>query len=175
MTDFKQTLAQGKLIETLIAKWLIKRGYTIIPIYEIADNQYKGPQIFTPHESIIAPDMLAFKDGYFYFIEAKFKSGFTKHDNTGHYLTGIDLPHYRNYIKVMEHFNTDIRIIFVMEGKEVMGNTWNSGVYMGYLSEMVDCIHHTHEKGSKHGMVYWDEEVLTKVCTLEQFYNKINS
>lgn len=42
---FNETLAKGKVGESLIAQWLKSRGSHVLPIYEVETGQYKGPSI----------------------------------------------------------------------------------------------------------------------------------
>src|SRR5690606_13964443 len=91
------------------------RGWTVIPVYETELGRHKGPQIYTPEYSFIAPDLMAFKDARFRFIEAKNKSVFTWHRKTETWQTGIDLHHYRQYLAVAEHFNLDVWLMFLHE------------------------------------------------------------
>jgi len=44
MSNFKEKLAIGKTGESEIARWLISRGASILPVYEIAENQCELPR-----------------------------------------------------------------------------------------------------------------------------------
>lgn len=89
MSNFKLTLSQGKTGETEIANWLMNRGNHVLPIYEIAENQFKGPSLFVSNGSdVIAPDMLVFSNGVIRFIEAKHKNAFSWYRKKGYGLQG---------------------------------------------------------------------------------------
>ena len=58
---FDQQLAFGKAAESSIARWLIGRGCSVLPVYEKIINDGKGPQVFTPSGDVIAPDLFVYK------------------------------------------------------------------------------------------------------------------
>ena len=75
--QFKQALATGKTGESNIAQWLIAKGNKILPVYEIAEGQYKGPTLYSQAGSLIAPDMLVFdKTGNVTWLEIKTRRGY---------------------------------------------------------------------------------------------------
>ena len=44
--NFSDTLKQGQLGESLIAKWLRRQGWSILPAYEKEIDNGKGPRLF---------------------------------------------------------------------------------------------------------------------------------
>lgn len=109
---FSEQLAHGKVAEGLIAKWLMARGNSILPVYEIEKSSGKGPQFFTRDAEHVAPDMIAFTGEGVMWIEAKHKTVFTWHRNTSKWTTGIDLRHYGDYLHVAKQTRLPVWIMF---------------------------------------------------------------
>ena len=161
---FEQKLKQGKIGESQIAEWLKSRGNNILPVYEIADGQYKGPAIYTSGGgSIIAPDMLVFGHGKISWVEAKHKNAFSFHRKTGRFVTGIDIHHYYEYRKVMRLIDWPLWLMFLhRNGCAKDSNPGPSGLFGGRLEYLVQNENHRHENHGKTGMVYWAADVLKK-------------
>jgi len=167
--QFKHTLQQGKTGESLIARWLNHRGYAVLPVYEIADGQYKGPAVYTDSGTIIAPDMLAFNKEKTIWFEAKYKEAFTFHRITKRFVTGIDVHHYENYLSLLEHVSWPIWLLFLHRGGSAKDSQQSpSGLYGGDISFLRDNENHRHDNWGKGGMVYWAENVLTKIASYEE-------
>lgn len=84
VATFATQLERGKIGESLIAEWLKRKGYHILPVYEKEISEGKGPQIFTAEgRGLVAPDLLAFKSDKMQWVEAKHKSVFSWHRITG--------------------------------------------------------------------------------------------
>lgn len=191
MSNFNRQLQTGKVAESKIAAWMrYKRRCIIMPVYEIEKSWSKGPQLFTPGESLIAPDMLVIKDAA-YWVEAKHKTVFTWHRKTGKWVTGIDFKHYRHYFKVQQETRWPVWILFLHsqflpdkrdldQGCPIQCPT---GLYGRALSELLFSENHrvppsncTGGYGNS-GMVYWAEENLRKMATLtdvEEAYNALS-
>ena len=168
---FEQRLKEGKLGESEIAEWLKKRGHHILPIYEIEKNQYAGPAVFSSKgESIIAPDMLIFGNGSVTWIEAKHKDAFSLHRKTNKMVTGIDLHHYEQYKKIQQLVDWDVWILFLHRGGQAKDSpVSNSGLYGGCLNYLAKNENHRSDKWGKSGMVYWAENILTKLSEYPLF------
>src|SRR5215471_18319828 len=111
VNSFEDSFARGKLAEGRIAQWLRRRGCTIIPAYDIEIHAGKGPQVFTPDQALVAPDLLILKDKQPRWIEAKSKTVFSWDRSHGWepcWVTGIDLHHYEQYQAIEKHFNWDV-------------------------------------------------------------------
>lgn len=171
MSNFQRNLAFGKIGESLIANWLKRRGYTVLPVYEKEISKGKGPQLFTPNENLIAPDLFAFngiKDRAFW-IEAKHKSAFTWHRISRQWLTGINLRHYYDYLKVARESPWPVWLLFLHQDGQAKDSppgcpTGLFGQELGYLQQ------HEHHRWNEGGMVYWADTILEKLATLEEVY-----
>lgn len=169
--SFEQQLEVGKVGESLVAKWLMRRGHSVLPVYEIADNQYKGPALFTADGSIISPDMLVFNKGNVFWVEAKYKSAFTWHRKTERFVTGIDRNHYREYLKVSQKIGMPVWLFFLHKPGEAKdtpaGMISPSGLFGGDIEILSGCINHEHDGWGRHGMVYWSHESLKLIAKYE--------
>jgi len=174
MTTFEQKLAFGKAGENLIANWLKRRGYSVLPVYEKEIGEGKGPQVFTASGDFIAPDLLVFgrDSARVWWIEAKHKSAFTWHRVTSRWVTGIDLKHYQNYLTVQKLSPWPVWLLFLQRDGQAKdtppGRVGPTGLYGGSLTHLQDCENHRHGNWGNGGMVYWAVGVLTEIADLEQ-------
>jgi hypothetical protein len=165
MSGFEHDLAQGKVGESEIARWLMARGKHVLPVYEIEKGQYAGPALYTSSgECIVAPDILAFNESQVVWIEAKHKSAFTWHRITKRFVTGIDAHHFRQYLKISELVDWPVWLLFLhRNGTAKDSPPGPSGLYGGEIKRLSSCINHTHKNWGKEGMVYWAENTLHKL------------
>ncbi len=162
---FNKQLQMGKTGETEIAEWLISRGSQVLPVYEIAENQFKGPTLYTLGEVIIAPDIIAFTDGKITFIEAKHKNAFSWYRNKQIWTTGIDKKHYMEYLKIQEETKVNVWILFLHRGGQAKDSPPSpSGLFANSLSVLSKNIDHESDRHGKSGMVYWNKEALIKIA-----------
>ena len=168
MSAFNERLKHGKVGESQIANWLKARGNNILPIYEIEKGQYAGPAVYS-HDgsSLIAPDMLCFGNGQTLWIEAKHKSAFTWHRISQKWVTGIDIHHYEQYIKISMLVDWPVWLLFLhSEGiaKDTPeGMESPTGLFGGELAHLISNENHRHNNHGKSGMVYWCVKSLKKI------------
>lgn len=168
-THFEEYLKIGRVGEDLISKWLMRRGWSILPVYEISLETGKGPRVYCASGDLIAPDSLAFKDGKIMWVEAKFKSGFSLHRITGHYVTGIDLKHYEHYLEVSRRSKYPLWLMFLHRGHYAKDSFDNeTGLFAQEIRKLEKTEHHRSDKWGKHGMVYWAKESLIKIAELDE-------
>jgi len=166
MANFSEALAIGKSGETQIANWLKNRGSNVLPIYEIAENQFKGPALYCHNnETIIAPDMMVFnKKGEAIFVEAKHKYAFSWHRKTERFVTGIDLHHYQQYLKIQETLKHPVWLFFLHRGGIAKDSPPSpSGLYARSLEFLSIHENHRSDLYGKNGMVYWNIDDLIKL------------
>lgn len=177
--SFDESLKEGKLGEGLIARWLLSRGWDLLPAYEIELEHDKGPQLYTAkHGKLIAPDFLGLKDPKISWIEAKTKSAFTWHRKTQTFQTGIDRRHWLEYVVVRETTKLPLWIFFLHKpgnnAKDTpFGMISPSGLYVQSLDKLCTTIDHEHDNHGNSGMVYWQESVLRKICTYDELLEQI--
>lgn len=168
MTSFHAQYGIGKTAESGISLWLQSRGWSVVPVYEKAENEYKGPQVFSASRRLVAPDMFVFKGPQVMWVEAKRKSAFTWHRKTGCFVTGIDRHHYHDYLELQKSSTLPLWIMFLQDGGQAKDSPPSpAGLFgneIGYLSQH---IHHEHDNWGRHGMVYWEIDALRRLCKFE--------
>lgn len=166
--SFEQSLAFGKAAETQIARFLLGRGFNILPVYEKTDDEKKGPQLYTPAGSFIAPDLFVFRGADVFWVEAKHKTAFSWHRATARWVTGIDRKHFREYNEVMRLTGWPVWLFFLHLGGTAKDSPDGSpcGLFGNDLSYLVDHINHEHENWGKSGMVYWAHAHLKLIACL---------
>jgi len=176
---FQDKLRVGRVGEGAIARWLRKRGWFVLPVYDLEMAFGKGPRLLAPDTELIATDMFAFRmagtSHTAHFVEAKHKTVFSWHRNTGRWTTGIDLHHYEHYLQVDERTPWPVWLLFlhssnVPDARDVAHGCppeCPTGLFAGELSALKTCENHRSDKHAN-GMVYWSESKLTKKATLEE-------
>lgn len=172
--NFKTKLEVGRAGESVISRWLRKRGHSVLPVYEKIIDEGKGPQLFSAipsdKDSLVAPDMVLFRrEGGCYWIEAKTKTAFTYHRKTGRMTTGIDFRHYQEYLEVQEQTKTPIALFFLQMGGYAKDSPPSApGLFWNWLHVLAECENHRHTNWGNSGMVYWAQEKLILAATLEE-------
>lgn len=176
MGNFPEQLVFGKVGESKIAQWLLTRGKYLLPVYEMLNDEKKGPRLFGCGRDFIAPDILVWSHKGVCWIEAKHKNVFTWHRITKRWVTGIDRRHYRNYLALAKAWRPwPIWLLFLHESAEPHGRdkpysppVCPIGLYGGELFELSEKVNHEHPNWGPSGMVYWAESELKKLATLEE-------
>jgi hypothetical protein len=177
------TLAQGRIVEDQISQWLIRaQGWILLPPYEIEIPSRKGPRLSTPNGELIVPDLLGMRYKGRKFVlkwwEAKGKSRFTWHRNSGNWQTGIDLRHYEDYIEVQKQ-TFEVYVCFLHKSSTPSKSDLDygspaicpTGLFGNTLSYLMAHEHHKDKyfNGRRDcPMVYWNESDLERLATLEE-------
>lgn len=171
---FAEKLATGQLGESIIAKWCMSRGNSVLPVYEKEIDTGKGPRFFTPEGQFVAPDMFVIPS--MHWVEAKHKTVFSWHRITACWCTGIDLNHYAGYQRVQETSNRPVWLLFLHRSstpdqRDIRGgcpSTCPTGLFGGSLDFLVRHENHRHSGWGRHGMVYWAVDDLKLLATLDE-------
>jgi hypothetical protein len=165
----------GKVGEGRIARWLIPRGWSVLPVYEKELHTGKGPVLYSASACLIAPDMLAYKGETVKWIEAKTKSSFTWHRKSQKWVTGIDLRHYRDYLSLAASSPWPIWILFLHldphgakdTTPELIGKS-PVGLFGQELSFLSQHENHRNDNWGHSGMVYWACDSLLLLARLTE-------
>lgn len=168
--SFSQSLTFGKTAESAIARWLLSKGFSILPVYEKLGNEYKGPTLTTPSGSLIATDMLVYRANNILWVEAKHKTAFSWHRITDRWVTGIDLCHYQDYLQIAKQSPWPVWLLFLHEGGQAKDSPANSpaGLFGNNIEILRVCENHRHTKWGNGGMVYWAVDSLKQLALLEE-------
>jgi hypothetical protein len=167
-STFAAQLNYGQMGESRIARWLRAHGFTVLPVYEKEISTGKGPQLFSLDNSLIAPDMLAFRGKTVKWIEAKHKTVFSWYRIGNRWVTGIDQKHYNDYIKVALISPWPVWLLFLHENANTAEGPGNcpTGLFGQELLWLADHESHRSDKWGKSGMVYWAHATLRPLCSL---------
>jgi hypothetical protein len=141
-----------------------------MPVYECLMETGKGPQIFGPSGSFIAPDMIVFRSDRAIWIEAKHKTAFTMHRVTGRWVTGIDIRHYKDYCRVDDISPWPVWLLFLHRGGQAKDSPPDSpsGLFGNDLSFLRKTENHRHENHGSSGMVYWAISNLKHIASIDE-------
>jgi hypothetical protein len=167
--SFSESLDYGQVGESLIARWMRRRGNFVLPVYEKEIDTGKGPRLFAPNGQRIAPDMLVFGGPLPKWVEAKHKTAFSWHRLTARWVTGIDLRHYQDYLLVDDETPFPVWLLFLQRGGHAKDSPVDSpsGLFGNSLSHLRENENHRHGNWGPSGMVYWAIKDLRKMATLE--------
>jgi len=184
---FDAQLRSGQIGEGYIAMWLRKRGWNVLPVYEKEIDTGKGPRLFmaeaSRHKELIAPDLLAIKNGNFMWVEAKRKTRFSWYGNGNYWVTGIDKRHFSDYLQVRDETGIPIWLMFL----HTEGVTWPNdvlrwgapetcptGLYGGEIKRLArpDAISHESDRHGPTGMLYWAYDTLQEMAQLDELIPK---
>lgn len=167
--NFSDNLRYGQAGESAIARWLRRNGATVLPVYEKIIDTGKGPQLFTPSRTLVAPDILIYNGDEVMWIEAKHKTAFSWYRIGGRWTTGIDLRHYEDYCTVDDESPWPVWLLFLHRGGQAKDSPANSpaGLFGNALSVLRQCESHRSDKWGRSGMVYWAIENLKLLASLE--------
>lgn len=167
--SFGETLKFGKVAESEIAQWLRRSGWSILPVYEKVIDEGKGPQLYTAHMELIAPDLLAFRENNVIWAEVKHKTAFSWHRLTRRWTTGIDRRHYHEYLRVEKESPWPVYLFFLHLGGQAKDSPPDSpsGLFGERLSVLKDNVNHESPNWGSSGMVYWALEALEKYVELD--------
>lgn len=177
MIIFEQQLYFGKVGESLIAKWMIRQGWNILPVYEKEKDSGKGPVVYTLDHNIIAPDMLAYQKENLQalWIEAKTKNSFTWHRISKKWVTGIDLRHYNDYLYLLKSSPWPIWLMFLhlkSDGAKDTPTELIGHSPVGLFGNLLDILskheNHRHDNWGTSGMVYWCHDDLLLLATIDE-------
>jgi hypothetical protein len=165
---FDRSLEFGQAGESSIARWMRSRGHTLLPAYEKIIDTGKGPRVFGPKGAIVSPDFLVWKGDKAFWLEAKRKTGFTWHRLTNRWVTGIDLRHYEDYLKIQGVSPWPVWLLFLQEGGPAKDSpeVSPSGLYGRPLTYLKDHENHRHQNWGRSGMVYWAANDLQLIAPL---------
>jgi hypothetical protein len=186
---FQKKLAWGQAAETCIARWLIRQGYILLPVYDSEYDSGKGPRVFLKNVQLVAPDFLAWKvrcgwrassgeyeDITIQWIEAKRKTHFTRYRLGDTWETGIDLRHYENYCRLRDLLKIPIWLFFLHESSvpsiedlkyPECPSSCPTGLFAGEISDLRAKESHRSNRHAS-GMVYWTCNVLRKLASSEE-------
>jgi len=159
--EFQVNLLKGRLLgEGPIALWFIKRGYCVLPAYDIEINTGKGPRLFTTAGGIIVPDLLVFNSERVVWIEAKSKNAFTWFRIGKTWQDGVDKKHWLDYLRIAEITPWPVWILFMHQGNGVAKDTPinlvpPTGLFGQDIQILKDRIDHESDRHAR-GMVYWN-------------------
>lgn len=145
----------------------------VLPVYELELSTGKGPRFFTAQGEIVAPDMFVFPA--MQWIEAKHKTVFSWHRISGRWVTGIDLHHYQEYLRILDVADRPVWLLFLHRestpAQHDMAYSCPSecptGLFGNDLRVLARNINHQHKNHGRHGMVYWAVENLRLLARLD--------
>jgi hypothetical protein len=176
---FQQQLAFGRIAETQIAAWLLRRGWAILPAYDIEYDSGKGPQLFTSASEFVTPDLLVIRGEQVKWVEAKHKEVFTWYRKKQRWETGIDAHHFKDYLRVAELTPWPVYLFFLHRNSRPHPRDLRYGcpercpvgLFAREITELEPLARFDSRHGN-YGMVYWGVNDLggKPLATLEEVY-----
>jgi len=173
--SFAANLEQGKAGESAIARWLIRRGASVLPVYEKIIDEGKGPQVFQIGRSVIAPDLCVFGKAGVCWVEAKHKEAFTLWRKGGNvFETGIDRRHWRDYCTIRDSIGLPVWLLFLHRGGQAKDSPPSpAGLFGSEIQDLRANVSHESELWGSSGMIYWTRTVDGGPLQLLAAYDKV--
>lgn len=153
MKTFEKLLAFGEEGEHEVAKELIKKGASVMPLYQF-ENKH-APYILTLESKVTSPDLICFSKKAF-MVEVKTKNQWVEHK--GLVETGLNYRLFKQYKKVKDSTNYDVFVFFNHKTENPQG------IYYCKLEQNTrywdGCV-----KGKKvyDAMMFYDQKILKKL------------
>lgn len=167
--NFDENLRYGRLGEGAIALWLRRRGWNVLPAYEMEKGakDYKGPALYRAEgPPLVAPDLLTFRGESVLWVEAKRKTAFTWYREGGRWQTGVDIHHFEEYLRVRKLSGWDVWLMFLQENGEAKDTPDGMKCPSGLFGEEIGMLAGTFDHNWR-GMKYWNIEDLRLMARLE--------
>jgi len=151
--NFEKLLKFGQEGEHEVAKYLIEKGVSVLPLYQF--NAEEAPYIVNMNNKLISPDLICFNKVSF-FVEVKTKNQWVEFK--GSLETGLDKRHYLHYLEISKTTNLQVYLFFNHKQKEPLG------IYCCKLEDFTrewDGMYNNVRKSPS--MVFYDYSVLTKI------------
>lgn len=125
-TTFEDALAFGSEGEDAVARWLMRCGVTVLPLYQFKGHEM-APKMYQAEGTMTCPDLTCFARGAF-FVEVKRKRRWTRwRDRTE---TGCDLRLWRDYCQVADATRLPVFLFFLHDSGP------NPGLYYGTTTRL---------------------------------------
>lgn len=111
---FEEMLKFGEEGEKEIASILIKKGHSVIPLYQF--NSDHAPFLLNTDLHITLPDLTCFNGDVVYFVECKRKNQWVKWNFNQE--TGFDYRNYNHYREIKRLTNSRLYIFFKHEHED---------------------------------------------------------
>lgn len=157
---FEQSLSRGKVEERKVAEYLKALGYRVLPTTDFSANGAPKLEAANDEESLVMPDLQAFKDGTGEWFEVKFKSEATWSDRHGRLETGTDGIAYERYCRIEAETKIPVAVVFVHEAEKQ--------VRCGTLNQLAEAFSHTSDRMGRGGMRFWIFERIPLWMTFDE-------
>lgn len=177
--EFNLAFSFGRIGEQVIARFLMERGWCILPVYEAElDDRDKvgcGPRIFGDGMKLIAPDFLTFKMKNMLWVEAKRKTHFAWYRKEQCWTTGIDRRCFDDYLGIRRRFDFPLWVLFLHESAEPSAEDRRrecpaecpTGLFGQEIEKLAD--EGKTRSFRNRRMIYWPVCELWRIASLENF------
>jgi len=120
-STFEAKLEIGRAAEKLVAAWLKRRGWRILPVYDYSGlDEGKAPKLEAEkaEDSLVTPDLLAARAGVMSWFEVKYKTRADWTRKTKRFETGISLRLWRHYREAQAASGATVWLVFVHEQED---------------------------------------------------------
>lgn len=156
--EFEKQLLIGREAEKAVARWLMGRGWKVLPVYDYTGSDgKKAPKLESAKssESLVCPDLFIVRGGSSRWCEVKYKTHADFTRKTQRKETGIDYRLWNHYLSVERESGFPIWLIFAHKAEdEIRGEA---------LAELSKPERHRIYDGGKmnrSGMVFFEYDAL---------------
>ena len=158
--EFRRMLGIGKIAEDKISTYLKALGYYVLPTTNFSEKGAPKLEAENSNDSIVMPDLQAFKSNVRCWFECKWKTRATE-NNRGKLETGVDLRLYDNYLDSEQTTGMPVALVFVHEHEQVVRCATLKQLDEGAFS-------HRYSGGNYTPMIYWYFENIPVWMSLDE-------
>jgi hypothetical protein len=149
VSAFTRNLDRGKVEERKLAAYLKALSFRVLPTTDFSARGAPMLEAEDRADSLVMPDLQAFRDGSGAWFECKWKTEGTMSSRRGRVETGVSRRHYEHYKKTEAATKIPVAIVFVHESERE--------VRCGTLSQLEGAFSHeyTGDKMGPSGMRFW--------------------
>lgn len=169
MGNFERNLSRGKIEERKCAAYLKALGYRVLPTTEFSGSGAPMLEAEDAAESLVMPDLQAFKNGEGAWFEIKWKTEGTWSQRHHRVETGISLRHHEHYCQIERETKSPVVLVFVHEAERE--------VRCGTLAQLANAFSHDYrgEKMGRSGMRFWIYERIPLWMALDELNAAISA
>lgn len=114
--SFNEQLAFGEEGEHEVARYLISKGVSVMPLYQFENSH--APLIYTINTNVVSPDLICFKDDCF-MVEVKTKNQWVKFKGITE--TGFNKKHFDHYKSIQDITGKQVYVFFNHKKQKPLG------------------------------------------------------
>jgi len=165
---FQRALAHAQAEERKCAGYLKALGWRVLPTTNFSGNGAPMLEADERDESLVMPDLQAFRGGTGVWFEVKWKARATATDRfKGRLVTGVDRRNFEHYCRVEQETQIAVAIVFIHHAERE--------VRVATLYVLDQITSHETDRMGRGGMVFWHYDKIPRWMSLGELADGIDA